>query len=201
MTDTYGVVLHHVQSKRDVDAVLTERVSGRYVLDAEEAWGEYLQAARKAAEQGEPYAEPEHQWDWSAKHKQARGLLSYVLYGIDVAGEVQGLMLLSTDKYFCRLPAQKDLGVVDITFLATAPWNNKRINGVQRYKGVGAVMLHTATKVSSELGFKGRLRLHSLKGAESFYDGHGMQCLGPDPKCGNLKYYETTPEWATEFLR
>lgn len=202
MTDTHGVVLHDVQSGKNVDAVLTERVSARYVLTAEEAWGDYLQAAKEAAaKHGEPYAEPEHQWDWSLKHKEARGLLSYSMFGVDVAGEAQGLMLLTTDKYFARRPEQLGLGLVDVTFLATAPWNNKRITGVQRYRGVGTVMMYTAAKVSIDLGFKGRLRLHSLKGAESFYDGHGMHCMGPDPKCNGLKYYETTPKWATKFLR
>lgn len=200
MTDTHGVLLHDVRLGKNVSALLTERVSGAYVLKADETWEAYRQAAKAVAlKDGKAYAEPKYDWNWSFKHKKARNLLPYCMFGIECNDDIQGLMLTMSDKYLCRLPDQKDKALVYVSFLETAPWNDVHLANTRRFKGVGPVMLAAAIAYSRELGFKGRIGLHSLDSSETFYEGHGMACLGADHKCNGFKYYEGTPAWAGKF--
>jgi hypothetical protein len=58
-----------------------------------------------------------------------------------------------------------------------------------------------ATQLSIEEGLKGRVGLHSLPAAESFYEQSlGMSALGRDPQKQNLMYFEFSSEQASAFL-
>ena len=59
-----------------------------------------------------------------------------------------------------------------------------------RYKGVGSVFLLFARTRSLELGYEGRVGLHSLPGTEKFYDNQGMLDLGQDEDYDDLVYFE-----------
>jgi hypothetical protein len=69
------------------------------------------------------------------------------------------------------------------------------------YRGVGPQLLEMATRWSEQLGFKGRLGLHSLPQAESFYrDRCQMTDLGPDANYTGMRYFEMTEAQAQRIL-
>ena len=58
-----------------------------------------------------------------------------------------------------------------------------------------------AIALSQELEFKGRIGLHSLPQANSFYANTcGMSDLGMDPDHLGLRYFEMTSEQAEAFI-
>jgi hypothetical protein len=66
---------------------------------------------------------------------------------------------------------------------------------------VGKVLLQAAIAMSDEEGFKGRIGLHSLPQAETFYSNIGMTNCGIDVSYENLRYFEMTPEQAAAFIQ
>ncbi len=71
-----------------------------------------------------------------------------------------------------------------------------------RYGLVGRVLIATAVQLSLEEGFRGRIALHSLPQAETFYEKNcEMTDLGLDQKKEGLRYFEMTPAQAAAFLR
>ena len=112
---------------------------------------------------------------------------------------MQGLLAVRTDKT-CRLAEQAGLPLVYVDYLATAPWNYApflaRIGGTPRYRRSGEALMRTAVALSRELGWGGRLGLHALPQADSFYARLGMIPLGVDEAYESLRYFEMTPEQA-----
>ena len=197
------VVLRHEASDAFVDAELLERVDAAFAKRAEDAWRTYVATAKaEALAAGRTFPTLEHtHWEWERKVSITQRLLPYPTLGIECDGQVQGLMLLETDGHFARLPAQTGSPLVYVTLLATAPWNLPGVADPPRYRGVGTVLLAAASHMSVDLGFKGRLGLHSLPRSETWYDRLGMSCLGNDPDKQGLKYYEITPDQAEDLVR
>jgi len=102
----------------------------------------------------------------------------------------------------CRLPQQANKHLVYVEYLEVAPWNRPHVASQPRYKLVGTVMLAAAIQLSIDDGNRGRLGLHSLPQADSFYrDRCGMTDLGPDTSIfGNLHYFEMTEQQAAQFM-
>ena len=80
--------------------------------------------------------------------------------------------------------------LVYIQYITSAPWNRKEIQRPLRYKGVGTALLRYARLRSVELGYGGRIGLHSLPTAERFYENQNMLNLGIDEEYENLTYFE-----------
>lgn len=60
----------------------------------------------------------------------------------------------------------------------------------------------SAIDISQNVGFEGRIGLHSLPQAEGFYiDKCGMIGLGPDPAYEGLLYCEMTSEQADRLAQ
>lgn len=185
-----------------VEAVLHERISAGYALQVDDDWKAHFAAeeARAVAKgRATPHLEHGH-WEWGEKVKDSAHLLSCPTLAIEYSGQTQGLMLLKTDGHFGLLPSEIDKPLVYVVYLATAPWNLPALVGRPRFKGVGLVLLHAAIQMSLDNEFRGRIGLHSLPQAEGFYERHGFQCLGVDPEKENLKYYELSPQAASEFI-
>ena len=124
------------------------------------------------------------------------------MFGIECEGDMQGLMLVSTAGHPCRITEQRGKEQVYIDFVATAPWNSPGLVDVPRYGLVGRVLIATAVQLSLEEGFRGRIGLHSLPQAETFYATNcGMTDLGKDTKKEGLRYFEMSPAQAAAFLR
>jgi hypothetical protein len=185
-----------------VDALLHERVSAGDALQVDDDWKAHFAAEEaRALAEGRAVPQLEHShWKWGEKVKESAHLLSCPTLAIECAGQTQGLMLVKTDGHFARLPSELDKALIYIVYLATAPWNLRALVGAPRFAGVGYVMVRAAIQMSLENEFKGRVGLHSLPQSEEFYERAGFQCLGVDPDKEDLKYYELSPQAASEFI-
>jgi hypothetical protein len=185
-----------------VEAVLHERIDAGYALQVDDDWKAHFAAEEARAEaenRSVPVLEHGH-WEWGEKVKDSAHLLSCPTLAIECANQTQGLMLLKTDGHFGMLPEEIGKPLVYVVYLASAPWNLRTLVGRPRFAGVGLVLLHAAIQMSLDNEFKGRIGLHSLPQAEGFYKRHGFQCLGVDPEKEGLKYYELSPQAASEFI-
>jgi hypothetical protein len=201
VSTTHRVHIQDCESGQFVEAILHERVDTDFASRADNAWLTYL-AIRKAQlmSAGKIYDRPDYwHWRWEEKVSVRAHLLSTPTLGVERNGDIEGLMMLLTDGEFCRLPQQAKMPLVYVYYIASAPWNLPQL-GTPKYRGIGTVLLKAAVQMSLDLGFKGRIALHSLPRAEAFYERHGMKAHGIDPHKEHLKYYEMTAEAAKKFL-
>ncbi|MGI8936255.1 MAG: hypothetical protein ACR2FS_19515 [Phormidesmis sp.] len=56
--------------------------------------------------------------------------------------------------------------------------------------GIGRTLLLFARQRSVELGYSGRVGLHSISDSEAFYQRQGMPDYGADPDKDGLVYFE-----------
>jgi hypothetical protein len=186
-----------------VEAVLIDGVSRKDVQRAEAAWQPFLAQELDRQRRTDPHARRfEHgHWDWRKKQRATEGLIAYRMFGIECDGEIQGLMLAATAGHPCKIDDQKGKEQVYVDFVATAPWNSPMLVGTPRYGLVGRVLIATAVQLSLAEGFRGRIGLHALPQADSFYAIKcGMTDLGKDANKKGLRYFEMTPVQAAAFL-
>lgn len=108
------------------------------------------------------------------------------------------MILLREFGYPARLDPDQGEPLVYVDYLESAPWNLRA--ETRRYLGVGQALLKEAARRSIELGYRGRLGLHSLPQVESFYEHKcGLIGCGPDPGYYRLVYFEFTAEQGTAF--
>ncbi len=81
--------------------------------------------------------------------------------------------------------------LVYVDYLEAAPWN-WTVDKVQtrKFKATGSVLLRAAVEQSYAKGWDGRVGLHALPQAASFYLNQGLQFVKNDPNKQNLPYYE-----------
>ena len=141
-------------------------------------------------------------WDWSRKAPELK-LLESTGFGITSEGRWQGVMLTKSASHVAMLKEEKGKPLVYIDYLEVAPWN-WRIPELGRegvFRSVGSVLFWRAVKQSKEEGFHGRVGLHALPQAESFYEkGFGMVPLERDPQKQNLLYFELSRQQAESLL-
>jgi hypothetical protein len=138
-------------------------------------------------------------WDWRALAKEAdldANLQSYTLFG---DGAIQGLMIIELER-FARLGNSAGDKLVYVSRIATAPWNRQTFTNSPRFAGIGTILLYIAVNRSLESGLGGRIGLHSLESAVSFYESKGMLNLGNDPDYEDLPYFEFTGSLALKFI-
>ncbi|WP_166211880.1 GNAT family N-acetyltransferase [Cognatiluteimonas telluris] len=190
MTDGIVVPLLDCKNGAYIDALLFERIDIDFAREADSAWAAHVRAAQDFARDSGlaiPTAEPEG-WNWEAKVERSGNLISMPTLAITYQGEKQGMMALLTDGRRCRLPGHESKSLVYVRYLATAPWNLPEFGS--RFRGVGTVLMRAAVQVSIDVGFKGRIGLHSLPKSERFYECLGLSPMNHDPDTQNLKYYE-----------
>src|SRR5258706_1341 len=82
---------------------------------------------------------------------------------------------------------------------ATALWNRFRLVPEPQFKGIGRLLLAAAISLSVSEEFAGRIGLHALPQAESWYrDVCGMTDLGIDGT--GMRYFEMTEAQAQTFV-
>jgi hypothetical protein len=81
-----------------------------------------------------------------------------------------------------------------VRYLATAPWNRDGCIPERGYFGIGKLLVARAVLDSIARGHDGRIGLHSLPGAKSFYDSLGFTCAGTDPLQRGMTRFELPPE-------
>jgi hypothetical protein len=141
-------------------------------------------------------------WDWEQKWSYYSAQLSYQSFAIDCHGQTQGLMIVNTIKR-CRIQQQANKHLVYVEYLEAAPWNRRDTPNWNRFSGVGTVLIAAAIQLSINEGNHGRIGLHSLPQADTFYrDKCGMTDLGPDASYGPdpLRYFEMTKAQAAAFI-
>jgi hypothetical protein len=132
--------------------------------------------------------QPDAGWDWAYKLRLAVNDDRYEAYSIEFESLLQGVILIETQWHRSWLPQRFPL--VYVEYLASAPWNRRLLEDPPYLVGVGRALLLFARQRSMELRYGGRVGLHSLPGAESFYRRYNMPDYGPDPDKGGLVYFE-----------
>jgi hypothetical protein len=175
------------------------------LADVEQRWLPQIAERRKSISSPADLALANLQdahWDWRKKVQERRAYLAYESFALECASVTQGLMLVETT-HFGRLAAHKGLELVYIEYLATAPWNRHGFTSEPLYKGVGQILLAVAVSLSVDLGFRGRIGLHSLPQSEEWYRTIcRMTDLGIDKDYppGILHYFEFTEAQASSFI-
>lgn len=172
-----AIKLLRVADNQPVEAVLT-KLAQNHLNDFDVMWKPRLQAA----------TEEDSHWNWIKKNKLTASSLNYEKYAIECEQINQGMMMLEIDWHRSRIEPVKNIVYVDL--LSTAPWNRPLTKDKPLYRGVGSVLLEFARLRSIELEYEGRVSLHSLSKAESFYEKQGMKNFGADPDKENLVSFE-----------
>jgi hypothetical protein len=140
-------------------------------------------------------------WNWRKKTEALQGMLAHPGFSIVCNGMTQGMMIVDTTMKRCRIEEQKGKNLVYVEFVENAPWNRPELAQPPLYRGIGSILVRAAIALSQEEEFKGRIGLHSLPQANSFYANTcGMSDLSMDPDYQDLRYFEMTPEQAEAFI-
>lgn len=141
-------------------------------------------------------------WDWSAKANELT-YLSHCGWAIECEGDFQGVMLVDLASHFADLEADRGKPVLYLEYLEAAPWNwdCPELSRQKTYRGIGSILFQRAVEQSNEQGFHGRIGLHALPQAESFYEqACGMTRFGKDPDKEGLVYFELSRADAAKRL-
>lgn len=185
-----------------VDATLFEGLSEKNLHDHENIWGPALRQANITAKENgsqTPIAEDAH-WSWTKKIDVTAGQLAYRHYAIEHEGNTEGLMSITLVGHQSRKEPLKDLVYID--FVSVAPSNRQGIQNPPKLKAIGSVLFQCAVQISIDEGMKGRVGLHALPNAATWYrDKLGLDSFGSDPSYHNLEYFELTEEHAKKLIR
>lgn len=150
----------------------------KHVEDFENQWVELLRQ----------YKQQDKFLDLMIKLSMASRYDNYECYAAECENETEGLLVIETSMHGSQMTRGKRL--VYVYYLATAPWNREDIQNPPKLRGVGTSLLLLTRERSLELGYEGRVGLHSLPGYEKFYDNRGMYDLGADEDSDELIYFE-----------
>jgi hypothetical protein len=207
----HATELRVVATGQNTPAELHDDLPVDSLLEAEELWApervRFIRDALRAGVKPDDLPQSIH-WNWSLKAIRLPGLAAgalspYRMFGIRTDDAWQGLLLATCVGHSARLdPRGKDLVYVD--FVESAPWNWRCDDASRspRFRGIGRQLIEMAVRWSIDLGLKGRLSLHSLPQADSFYrDACGLTDLGVDPNYRPpLRYFEFSETQATAFI-
>jgi hypothetical protein len=150
----------------------------RHLQDYYEVWQPMLAESEQ----------PDQGWPWDYKLRQSQQEERFEAYAIEVDDFTQGLLLIETQWHRSGLPERHRL--VYIQAIASAPWNRRELEDPPYLLGVGRALLIFARQRSQELGYAGRVSLHSLPESAGFYHRANMADYGPDPDREGLIYFE-----------
>jgi len=191
-----GLLDNRAQPPRNVSAKMVRSFPADKLSEVEALWSPARQevAIRRELD-GEPI---EHgHWDWKRKTEQAKNGAT-LLSAVVMENEVQGLIGVSAKPRSSVLHPGKDALYVD--YLEVAPWNLGVGGAKPRHSGAGTLLMVEAVLLSEARQMGGRVGLHSLSQAESFYVSRRMTRLGSDPDYYDLAYFEYYEAVAMELL-
>jgi hypothetical protein len=180
-----------------IPATIIRRFPPARLPEVETAWSPARLELAMAVQASGSDLESSH-WNWKFKVERVeRGELA--LFAVECEGAIQGLMASPTRPRPAVLTPRES--VVYIDYLEAAPWNLHAPGRLRRFGGVGSALITEAIIMSMELGFHGRVGLHSLPQAERFYfENCRMRRIGTDPAYYDLVYFKYTEEAGTAFL-
>lgn len=185
-----------------VNAVLFEGLSDKNIQDHEKIWVPALEAANKTANEKEKkhsIAEDAH-WRWNKKVNSTAGQLAFRHYAIEHENNTEGLMMIALVGHRSKIAPAKDIVYID--YLSVAPQNRPIIQNPPRFKAVGSVLFNYTVQVSEEEGMNGRVGLHALPNAASWYHNKlKLTSFGKDSSYNNLEYFELAEDKAQKLLQ
>jgi hypothetical protein len=202
------VPLFNRLSKAFDDASLFQGIDNENFAHIEGRWRPMFdqrtaQAKVTGESRSEINAEDAH-WEWGKKMIAAtKDPFVFDIFALECAGSTQAMMLVRKggEKCFSRHNEHPRAPIIYVDFLATAPWNRKRLVREPVYKGGGRILISTAVSLSIEEEMQGRIGLHSLQSAEEFYRTQiGMADLGKDNDYQGLRYFELPASKAVHFF-
>jgi hypothetical protein len=139
-------------------------------------------------------------WDWAKKMlREHRAPLGFRSCAVEVEGETEGLMQVELATHRSR--GNKNLNLAYVDYISIAPWNRPWPEQPPRFKGIGSILLREAVRTSIDDGFRGRIGLHALPGATTWYrDKLKMKAFGADLDYQGLLYFEFTEDQAKRFM-
>jgi hypothetical protein len=139
-------------------------------------------------------------WNWAKKMlREHRAPLAFRSCAVEVSGETEGLMQIELATHRSR--ANRNLNLAYVDYISIAPWNRPWPGHAPKFRGIGSILLREAVRTSIDEGFRGRIGLHALPGAVTWYrDKLMMTAFGADPDYQGLCYFEFTEEQARRFL-
>jgi hypothetical protein len=179
-----------------VEAFIRRNMAPTDVDIADTQWQDFKkQFVQQQVTQGQLQTLPEHfHWRWSHKMRHYQGRSGYEFIGLECEDKLQGILLLDYTRQ-SHLPELAGAPLVYVDYLATAPWNLRELNDPPQFTGVGRALIGYAQDLSVEQGYAGRVGLHSLPQAETFYrERLRMLDLGPDNQYHGLHYFEIAQE-------
>ncbi|BAZ18595.1 hypothetical protein NIES4071_104800 (plasmid) [Calothrix sp. NIES-4071] len=138
------------------------------------------------------YKQEDKLWDLMIKLRMVSRYDNYEGYAVEYKNQTEGLLVIETTMHGSQITRRKRL--VYIYYIATAPLNRKVIQNPPKLRGVGTALLLFTRERSLELGYEGRVGLHSFPDSKKFYDNRGMYDLGTDEDYDELVYFEY-PAW------
>ena len=197
------VHLFNVERGGPEAAQLLDAITEQQLADWEGEWMPELframQRLRRAGVERRHWPQSRH-WDWRRKTVALQGMLAHPGFSIVCNDLTQGMMIVDTATKRCRIDGQEGKHLVYVEFVENAPWNRPELFNPPRYRGVGTILIRAAIMLSENLEFHGRIGLHSLPQANSFYANTcGMTDLGIDPAYHDLRYFEMTSKQARAF--
>ncbi|RYG96075.1 MAG: hypothetical protein EON58_12850 [Alphaproteobacteria bacterium] len=203
---TYDLFDRH--AKRAVDCELYEGIAANNVADFTHTWkpvfdkkrSELAAAGKITDELFRDFSLQDAHWEWPAKAAAVEASNDNLRsFAVECLGVTQGLMI-AMPFGFAREPSQLDLPLTQVLLLSTAPWNRSKLIASPKYQGVGRLLLTAAISLSLEEEQAGRIGLHALSGAETWYRGScGMTDLGFDAD-KQMTYFEMTQAQAQRFI-
>lgn len=187
------------RSRLFVDATILDDVTQRHLALTEDGWKLFRDRARKMQSERGMQSPESVDWDWAQKRLEF-GPQPVQVIAIERDNESQGLVMLAPHPVASRLSHSPDSLALYVEYLEAAPWNLTDYVGTNaRYGLIGTALLRCAVAVSLDRGCSGRLALHSLHGAETFYRAKGFEDLGYDQE-EHLRYFELSERQAQKLI-
>ena len=202
--------LKHAQLGK-VGAFLYDGISDGNLRDTTDYWKPWFELrkeevrASSLTEEAKSKALEDFHWNWESFAQKAIAQRSAAqpeqqIFCIEQRERLQGLMFLDHEGQESRIAPGRPISYV--AFLSTAPWNRAWFRWGKLFSAVGTLLIRQAIAESVARNFGGRIGLHSLPGADSFYrDALQMRDFGADPNKENLRYFEFEPSVSDALLR
>lgn len=206
MRTSLAIEVVDVTAGRPVAGTLVFGIAEHHLEHYEQKWLPELLRRRRTATKlraaGHEIAVVEDaHWDWSEKMmREQRAPLGFRSWALEVENETEGLMQVELATHRCR--ANKNLNLAYVDYISIAPWNRPWPGPPPRFRGIGSILLREAVRASLDEGFRGRIGLHALPGAVTWYrDRLKMKAFGADADYQGLDYFEFTEAQAKQFLK